>query len=510
MSAESTTSPPAEAGHLKKTLGLPDVIAQSISVIAPAMSGAFLTYLASTKAGGATPLAYLLGTLAMLCVGLVVAQFARELASAGSLYTYVTHGFNRFAGFLAGWSYVGAFLILGGAVLAGFGFFMSALIQSITESTAPIEWYWFFLVGLVACALLSMFNVSLSTRSQLLFAVLTITAMVVVSLIVVGIGSPDTSVLDGATPVEGAGASVDWSAFSPGGAGVTWTGIFFGLSFAMLSFTGAEASATLAEETRDPHRNIPRAVIGSILIAGVIYLIITYATAIGFGVEQATTDWPSSVAGLAAVAPNTTSATVVLGAAAAASLFCALGLHTAVSRVIYAMGRERVLPRWFGHLHPKYNVPWRSILFTLACWFGLVVGTVALTDRDTQIAVSAVDDPTTGGVYAFSWLATLGTPLVMFVYLLLGLAGIRYGIREGKSGFLAAGIPASLAGAIAVFGGLYYSFVEAAPGVGIPTVIKIVPWICLGLVAVAVAVGVWVRTSRPETWRNMGTIFEEE
>ncbi len=87
----SATSTGTQSGF-HRTLGLRDVIAQSLSVIAPAMSGAFLTYLASTKAGGATPLAFLLGTLAMLAVGGTVAMFARSLSSAGSMYTYITRG----------------------------------------------------------------------------------------------------------------------------------------------------------------------------------------------------------------------------------------------------------------------------------------------------------------------------------------------------------------------------------------------------------------------------------
>ncbi|MGH3585953.1 MAG: hypothetical protein ACRDQ0_06485, partial [Pseudonocardia sp.] len=118
MSAAAAAT--VDGGGFHRTLGLRDVVAQSLSVIAPAMSGAFLTYLASTKAGGATPLAYVLGTLAMLAVGGTVALFARSLSSAGSMYTYITRGGNRGLGFLGGWCYAAAFLVLGGAVLCGF------------------------------------------------------------------------------------------------------------------------------------------------------------------------------------------------------------------------------------------------------------------------------------------------------------------------------------------------------------------------------------------------------
>jgi amino acid transporter len=507
MAAPSGSSP-AGTGGFHRTLGLRDVIAQSLSVIAPAMSGAFLTYLASTKAGGATPLAFLLGTLAMLAVGGTVAMFARSLSSAGSMYTYITRGANRGLGFLGGWCYAAAFLVLGGAVLSGFGFFTASFVALITGGDPA--WYWFSLAGLVVIALMSMFDIQASTRTQLVILAVTMTALVVTAVVVIGIGSPSTSVIDGTTPVPEAGRSVDLSAFWPSAAGVSWTGVLFGLSFAMLSFTGAEASAVLSEETRNPRRAIPRAVIGSIVVAGVFYLLITYATAIGFGVRQAATDWPASVAGLAAVAPNQAFAAVVLASAALASLFCALGVHIAVSRVLFAMGRERVLPARLGTLHSRWGTPWRAIGLVLTVWVLLAAAALLLTGRESQVALAGgADNGQTGGIYLFTFLAGIGTPLVMFVYLLLGVAGVMQGTRTGRPAFQVVGALAALVGALAVFGGLYYSFVEAAPGAGIPLQFAMIPWVCLGVAAVGLAVAAWTRRHRQPVWNDMGRLFDE-
>ena len=105
------------------------------------------------EAGGATPLAFLLGTLAMLAVGGTVAMFARSLSSAGSMYTYITRGANRTLGFLGGWCYAAAFLVLGGAVLWGFGFFTASLVALITGGDPG--WYWFSAAGLVVIAVMS-------------------------------------------------------------------------------------------------------------------------------------------------------------------------------------------------------------------------------------------------------------------------------------------------------------------------------------------------------------------
>lgn len=506
MAADAAQAGTSAGFH--RTLGLRDVIAQSLSVIAPAMSGAFLTYLASTKAGGATPLAYLLGTLAMLAVGGTVAMFARSLSSAGSMYTYITRGAGKAPGFLGGWCYAAAFLVLGGAVLCGFGFFTASLVALLTG--ADVSWHWFSLAGLVVIALMSLFDIRTSTRTQLAILLVTLLALLVVAVVVIGIGSPAVSVIDRTTPVEGAGRSLDLAAFWPSAAGVTWTGVLFGLSFAMLSFTGAEASAVLSEETRDPRRAIPRAIIGSIVLAGLFYLVITYATSIGFGVQQAATDWPASVAGLAAVAPNEAVAAVVLACAALASLFCALGVHIAVSRVLFAMGRERVLPAWLGVLHPKWGTPWRAIGLDLVVWVVLAGVSLLLTSREGQVALAGgVDSGLTGGVFLFTFLAGIGTPLVMLVYLLLGIAGVMQGRRTAQASFQVVGVLAALVGALAVFGGLYYSFVPAAPGAEIVTQVAIVPWVCLVVAIVGLGVAAWTRAARPRIWGDMGRIFDE-
>ncbi len=494
--------------EFRKKLGLPDVIAQSLSVIAPAMSGAFLTYLAATQAGGATPVSFLLGALGMLCVGSVVALFARSLSSSGSMYTYLSKGASRTTGFVGGWAYVSAYLLFGSGVLAGFGFFMAQLVEMLFG--AAVDWYWFTLIGIVAIAALNFFNIAVSTRNQLIFLVLSMAAMLTVSFIVIAIGSPEVSVVDGETPIATAGQSWDPAAFWPPAAGASWMGIFFGMSFAMLSFVGSESSASLSEETRDSKRNIPRAVIGSIVIAGLFYLIVSYATAIGFGVEQAKTDWPASATGLAGLAPNTFTSAVVLASAAGASLFCALGLHTASSRVLFAMGREGVLPKRLGRLHPKWNTPWNSMILAIAIWVLLIFGSVILVSRDTQIALAGgADDNVTGGVFAFTLLLNFGTPIVMFVYLMLGIAGILHGVRNHLAKFIWAGIGAGVFASVAITGGLYFSFVPAEPGGDIMMALRLIPWVGVAVIVAGWAVAAWTRRARAQAWADMGRVFDE-
>ena len=406
-----------------------------------------ITYLAATKAGGATPLAFLIALLGTLCIGGVVSEFGRTLPSAGSLYTYTTTGLSRLGGFVVGWIYSITFVILGGGVLSGFAYFGSALIQSLTlnETTGEavtVPWYWFFLGGIVFLAVMSLFDIRISTRSQLVFTALSVAIFLLAAVIVIGQGSPPDSV----NPDK----IIDLGAFWPSAAGVPWTGILFGFAFGILSFTGFETGAVLAEETANPKHNIPRAVIGSVIVAGVFYLITTYATSLGFGVREAADAWPGAAAGLVAVTPYTWLGNLVLFAIVVSCLFAALGVHTVVSRTLFAMGREQVLPKALGTTHPKHQTPWVAIFVDLALWLVLVFGMLLLFSNDTEMAAAALppdsEDPNVSALAAFAYLLTLGTPLVMLSYLLLGLAGVGEGRKMGNRTFVILGVLSAITG----------------------------------------------------------------
>lgn len=486
------------------SLGLLDVIAQSVAVIGPALSGGVLTYFAATKAGGATPLAFLLAMLGTLCIGGVVAEFGRQLPSAGSLYTYTAAGLSRLAGFVVGWSYSFTFTILAGGSLTGFGYFASTLVQSLTEHRAggpsTIAWYWFLLAGVVVLAGASLFDVRISTRSQLLVTAASVAVMILAALVVIERGSPDDS--------ANAGAHLDLGVFWPEAAGVPWSGVAFGLAFGILSFTGFETGAVLAEETADPKRNIPRAVIGSVVVAGLFYLLVTYATAIGFGVRESATAWPESAAGLVAVTPYAWLGRLVLFAIATSFLLCALGLHTAVSRTLYVMGRERVLPTVLGGTHPRWRTPWAAIGTSLVLILGVVFGCRALLSAGTEATLAAVPaesvDVNTGGLAVLAYLLTLGTPAVMFCYLLLGAAGVRRGRCTGNGRLAGLGAAAAGTGALALFGSLYYSFANGAIFVN-----RMIPVYVLVLVGTGLLIGLWLRAARRTEWEAMGRVFED-
>ena len=138
------------------------------------------------------------------------------------------------------------------------------------------------------------------------------------------------------------------------------------MAFGILSFTGFETAAVLAEETRDPaapspggHRQRAR--------WRAFYVIVTYATSIGYGVAEATTAWPASAAGIAGLADRYTSYLGNWIILAGGSPPCSAGLVSTPPPParLYVMGRDGVLPRPFGRTHRRHQTPHVAIVVNL-------------------------------------------------------------------------------------------------------------------------------------------------
>jgi amino acid transporter len=477
----------------RDAISLPEALAQSVSVMAPAMSGAFITDLAALKAGGATPLAFLLAAGGCLLVGGVVSRFALRLPSAGSLYTYTVDGLGPFWGFLTGCLYSAGLIIAGPAVLAGFSVFTALVMGNIGAPAVLGQWWLWFGAGLALYFLLSWFAIEFSTRTQLVFTAFTVATLLLLAMVIIGKGGAKGNTL---------------GVFSPHVAGVSWPLVLGGMAFGILSFTGFETAAVLAEETRDPRRAIPWAVLGSVVVGAVFFLVVTYATAIGYGAREATSAWPKSAAGLAALADRYAAylGNWVLLAGGLSALFCGLGVHNAASRTLYAMGRDGVLPRRLGRTHPRHRTPHVAILTSLGLMVAVAAVIIGATGQASRDAVGATPGHLSAGFYLFAEGLTIIAPLVMFCYGLLSIAGAR--AADGGVRRLAVPLGALLAATAALFGSLEYSFQEVAPGAGIPGPYRAVPIVAGGLVVGAAVAALLLRRRRPAAWAAMGLVFD--
>jgi amino acid transporter len=388
---------------------LPGAIMQNVTHIAPAIAAFFFTQTIVGFAGAHAPLAYLLGFLVVLALGMCLVQLAKRFPSAGGYYTYVSRTIGPRLGFLTGWVYALYSPIVAGPALAYLGFIFQGEFQSYYHVTW-FHWWMLVVVGLPLIALVGYLGISLSVRTIVVVGALEF--LIVLFLGLWGLADP------------GAGGFTFRSftyGFNPG-AIATSSGFALAIVFTVQGLTGWEAAVPLAEETENPRRNVPRATMASIAIIGLMLVIVIWGQVTGWGVTNLSKLITSPELPALVIAHRVWGSLWFLALLAMfTSVFGAsLACQNVATRMWYGMGRSGVLPTAYGRVHPVRKTP-----------------TFAIT---TQLVLSAVL-----GLLGAWWLGPqqmfilmLGFVLVIaviFIYVAANLGVVRYYWREQRAHF---------------------------------------------------------------------------
>ncbi|GAA4352103.1 APC family permease [Angustibacter luteus] len=477
-------------GGSGRKLTIIDAVAQSIGFMGPVFSIAFLVPLlvgiisATGKGGGnAAPLSVLIAAVGVLALGWIVAQYTRKIQAAGSLYDYVTDGLGGRLGVASGLLYYCGILVLstGLLVLIG-GTIHDTLLAEFGHSYLP-ETVWDLLLLAILAGVLYL-GVALSTRAQLTLALVSITVVLIFFIyVIIKVGS-DNSVA---------------TAFKPSSSPQGWNGILFGVLYGVLLFTGFETSANLAEETEHPKRDIPRAVLFSVMAVAGFYVIGSYATVAGyhFDLEALGKNAGAPLFGLAGPAAEGGYGSVALRrlmelVVVLDMLAVLIGTAVAASRGFFAMGRDRRLPSVLGKVSGR-GTPLVASTFVLA--FGLLV---ILVTKFWTALFALPETPHYASI--FYWASTFGGFALATIYFLMSIGALR-GLSDTPKRallYLAAvvGIVITLA---AMFGSVYK--------VTAPTIYA--PYAALGVFVVGLAL-TWVMPGRAPASTQFGELTESE
>ena len=407
----------------------------------PVFSSAFVIPLvvgvisASGKGGGvAAPLSVLIAAIGVFAIGWIVSSYAREIHAAGSLYDYITRSLGARIGTAAGWLYYAGVTVLVTGLLVLIGGYLQSTIQSEFKVNPLPAGVWTLLaIVLIAAALY--FGIRVSVRAQLILALISITVVTIFFIVV----------------IAKLGSANSLKPFKPSSSADGWSGIFFGVLYGVLLFVGFETAANLAEETPKPHRHIPQAVMITAGIATVFFILAAYVEVAGFHYSLKTIT-------AAAGAPL-----FALGAPAKAGgyggtwidrllelvvlfdmLAVAIGGSVAASRGIFAMARDRRLPRLLATTSEKYGSPVGATVF--------IVGFSLLTLAADLWWKGLFALPATPHYFAiFSWGSTFGGFALVVVYLLMAVGSVR---SFGPTQWVAAIVAVAITGG-AVFGSFY-------------------------------------------------------
>lgn len=469
------TSPRLKAG----ALGAVEATVTCLSDMAPAMSLFFTIAFMAAAVGAAIPFVFLVAMIGILFTANSLAQFARIMPSAGSFITYITASFGPTIGTILATFLILGYTIAAGSVNAVLGGWTSDVLQR--DLGISVNWVIVMLVLVLLFGVLLVVGVQVSTRAALILFVFEAAVLLLLGIVIVINKGASLSATPFAAPESSAGI----------------VGFATAFALANYAFVGWESAAPLAEETDNPRRNVPLALILSVIILAIIFIFVTYAAVVAYGVGNMKTLANDQT-------PFATLARVYLGPlrglvdiAGITSISASyLALTNTQGRILFHGGRAGIYPGALGMISRRFQTPYVALITYMVM---MLVGTFI-----ANLWLSAAH--LASGPYAiFGTVSTFGSLPLIIVYGLTNIALIVYTVRYGHAHmhpithFV---LPAI--GAIVLLAPLWDFFQTTSPP------FDRVPVIVAGLFVFSLIYGLVVSRVRPEAAKRVGEAFNAE
>lgn len=445
-------------------------LAQSVGLLGPSAGVGLVVAGVVGVVGPQAWVTWLIGTIAIAFVAATIVFLSRRFSGSGGLYPLAARVGGGTAGY---WVAFGALLwliVAAPAVILQTGIFFQAFLSLPGIGLAPNRWVLLVicLVTLLSAGWLSARGVKLSTQAMLGIEGTTIILLTILMII---------------TLFHHTGGVIDSSAFNF--RGVSVGSIVLGITLVTFAFGGFESATIFGEEAADEKRTIPLAVVGSVALAGLFFMFTTYVMVLGYsGTPYNLATNSDGIGTLALIDGLRPYAYLITLALTAAVVAVNIALYNAGARILYTLGRERVLPGGLGRLNPRTHTPLNGILV-----FGVanLVGVLAVVVFNFN-PITAFDD--LGTVSGYGTIVMYAVTCLAVVYIVA-----RGGLAKSKSFLL---VP--LVGAAVMAYGLYTDFVPfpAFPG-------SLLVYTFVALVVIAAAVYVVLRVRAPLTLEAVGS-----
>lgn len=399
----SVEEPELPSGLNRGSIGLGGTLMQSIAQISPTL-GIFYTIAFTTGQAGVTaPLTYLAAFLVCLIIAVPMRGLARHLPSAGGFYTYVSAGIGPKTGFMTGWLYA----IMVTVVPAALAAFTGAVLQDELSGKYgfDVPWWVYAVIILAICFACAYRGIVISIK---FLVVMTCFEMIV------GLGLALSGVLH---PGPG---GVNLDGFNP--ANITnGSGFFLAIVLSIFAFTGFESAAAVGEESRDPKRIVPKAIIGSLTLIGIFYVVTAWGLQIGWGTDDLgkLASSPTAPAFVLADRMFDGASIIILIALVNSGLGVCIACTTSATRTIFGIARTGALPSVLATVQRKHRTPIvavyaQSIIAVVVCLaVGLPLGPYNL----------------------FNLLGTAGTFVYIPIFILMNIAAFLFFRRHHPDEF---------------------------------------------------------------------------
>lgn len=352
--------------RLKRNLGLFDMIMINLGAIIGA--GIFVIIgLSISRAGPSVILSILLAAIVSLFTGLSFSELALHIAKEGGTYEFAKEALAPFAGFMSGWVGVFGSILAMSAVLLSLGGYINSLLGT------SIPTIYLAVPSLLIFMIINILGIKNSAKTIRWLVIINLAALVI--FVAVGLFFFKSS---------------NFAPFVPEG----FAGTLAGTAIIFFAFTGFGRVTTIAEEVKDPKRNLPKAIILSIIIATVLYISVA-VVALGMLNYKLLGASPSPLSAAISIVHNKVlDAIIAIGGIAATAGMAFTGVLGS-SRVFFAMGRDNELPKNLSIID-RFSTPINAILLVsflvvLAILFVNFTTTVELSNAGVLIAYSVIN-----------------------------------------------------------------------------------------------------------------------
>ncbi|MGX5357485.1 APC family permease [Kocuria sp. KH4] len=329
---------------LTRTLRLPSLVLFGLAYLTPIIVLGIFGVIAETS-GGAAPAAYLVALAAMLLTAHSYGRMAAAHPVAGSAYTYVRRSIDSRAGFLVGWAVLLDYLFLPMVIWLIGASYLDAQFPGVPFAA-------WILGFVVITTVLNVLGIKVADKAN--YVLMAFQLLVLAFFVVLSVGSVASA--------AGPGGLVSAEPFLSSSSDLGM--VTAGAAIAAYSFLGFDAVTTLTEEAVEPRRNMPRAIMLIALIGGGIFVVVSYVTQLvhpGGAFE----DTASAASQIALQIGGQLFGAVFLAGLVVAQFASGLAAQASASRLLYAMGRDAVLPKAvFGRLDPRFRTPVLNLVIT--------------------------------------------------------------------------------------------------------------------------------------------------
>ncbi len=429
--ADSRAAGEGDAHQLKRAMGVWGITALGIGAIVGTGIFVLTGHAAATSAGPGIVISFVIAGIVSALAALCYAELASTVPVSGSAYTYVYATLGEFIAWIVGWGLILEYALGAATVAIGwsgyFGDFLHAtfgLTIPRAYSTNPFEGGVANVPAAVIILLISFLLIRGTQESNTVNKVIVCVKLAVVAFFIfIGIGHVNPA---------------NWHPFAPFGI----KGIVNGAGLVFFAYIGFDAVSTSAEEVKNPERDLPRGIIGSLAVCTVLYILVSgiltgilpyselnVASPVSYSLIKIGLGWAGAIVAVGAIAGLTTVLLVML---------------YGQSRVFFAMSRDGLLPAVFSKVHPTFRTPYLS-----SALIGIVVAVVA--------AVAELD--------VVADLVNIGT-LAAFALVSIGVVVLRRRSPDLKRGFRVPFSPvvpivSAVAAVALIFNGLPLRTIEA-------------------------------------------------